>query len=125
MDDTIPIPIMILIPGKRFGEKAVCRLPRDTTTRRYYEELKRQVEAITGDPMEHVNVFTDFGGGREYRYLDMFVNEAGHLQGMQRNERATEIYRNNVMVHEPFPPPAETLPWIAGPAVLFSERVWF
>jgi len=118
------IPILILMPGKK-PETAICRLPTESQSARYHHELKRQVEAITGDPMEHVNVFADFEGGRDFRYLDMFVNEMGHIEGMQRNERATAIYRNNVMVHEAVAPPAETLPWIAGPAVLFSKRVWF
>lgn len=122
--ETTEIPILILMPGKK-PESAICRLPADHISPRYYAALRRQVEAITGDPMEHVNVFTDFNGGNDFRYLDMFVNETGHLNGMRRNERATAIYRNNIMVHEPVPPPRETLPWIAGPAVLFSQRVWF
>jgi hypothetical protein len=124
MMETEEIPILILMPGRK-PEPAVVHLPTDTVSPRYYPALRQQVEAIVGDPMERVNVFADFNGGREFRYLDMFVNESGHLQGMQRNERATEIYRNNVMVHERVAPPAETLPWIAGPAVLFPKRVWF
>jgi hypothetical protein len=91
-----------------------------------YRALKDVIEPITGAPMEHVRVFGDFNGGANYRYLDMFVNELGHLSEppLPRNEAATLIYRRNVLYHEPGKYDPEELPWIAGPAVLFEKIVW-
>jgi hypothetical protein len=78
-----------------------------------------------GDP-EHVRVFTYFAEGEPDRYLDMFVDELGGPKGLPRNDRATVIYRNNVLVHAPaeYPDP-EAMPMIYGTAVLFARRVWF
>lgn len=55
--------------------------------------------------------------------VDMFVDESGLDKGLPRNEKATTIYRNNVMTHEPGTDP-ESLPWVVGDAVLFSRSVW-
>lgn len=67
----------------------------------------------------------NFPGEEQCCYRDLFVNEMGHVRQLQRNELATAIYRNNVLVHDPARNPIpEALPWIAGPAVLFRERVW-
>nr|WP_258045667.1 hypothetical protein [Mesorhizobium sp. NBSH29] len=54
-------------------------------------------------------------------YKDMFVGDDSG--GGIRNVRATEIYRNNWLTHNPGTDP-ESLPAIAGPAVLFHRRVW-
>jgi hypothetical protein len=54
----------------------------------------------------------------------MFVDEDGHGRERPRNEAATTIYRANWLRQHPGVDP-ETLPWIAGPAVLFDRRVWF
>jgi hypothetical protein len=65
---------------------------------------------------EHVNVF--WNG----TYLDMFVDEMGLTNGLPINPRATEVYLNNVRVHQP-----ELLidaTSIHGPAVLFDRKVW-
>lgn len=93
--------------------------------RAFAERFNEAVRGFVGAPWEHVNVFYDFGGNGQFRYRDMFVNENGRLVGMQRNSLATVIYRNNVLTHEPsrYPSP-DVLPWIAGPAVLFREKVW-
>lgn len=55
--------------------------------------------------------------------LDLFVDEGGHEKRLPRNEKATAIYRNNVLSHEPGTDP-ESLPHIAGDAVLFNRPVW-
>lgn len=98
------------------------------TSPKHYLSLKAHVEQITGPPWEHVNVFADFHGGQEFKYLDMFVNEVGRLNDiLPVNPVATAIYQNNLRCHDP-----EELEkvlakgdgWIAGPAVLFEDKVW-
>jgi hypothetical protein len=58
----------------------------------------------------------------------MFVSEYGHMRLTTRerlpiNDRATAIYRNNWMTQYPDTDP-ETLPNIAGIAILFYRTVW-
>lgn len=89
----------------------------------FWHSLKENVEQVTGDPMEHVRVFADFNGGVDYKYLDMFVNELGHMRGLDINVMATSLYQNNVKIHHPNTVVAG-LPLVVGPAVLFEERVW-
>lgn len=68
--------------------------------------------------LEHVSVlFQD-------RPADMFVDEIGLIDGLPRNEAATDIYRSFWRKHHPEDDP-ESLPHIAGPALIFSRRVWF
>lgn len=55
--------------------------------------------------------------------LDLFVDEGGLDKRLPRNEKATAIYRNNVMTQEPGTDP-ESLACIVGDAVLFSRPVW-
>ena len=57
-------------------------------------------------------------------YTDMFVDELGHSEGLPFNEMATAIYRANALAHEQPTPKPEELPWIAGNAIVFHERVW-
>lgn len=74
--------------------------------------------------LEHVSVL--FQGER----ADMFVDEVGVNDGLPRNDLATDIYRANWISQHPanalranFDP--ESLPHIAGTAVLFrGRRVW-
>jgi hypothetical protein len=117
-------PYLAIFPGRREPERCVAHLP-DFSSPRFWPRLREVVEAVTGEPCEHVYVFWDYPGDEHCCYRDLFVNEMGHVRQMPRNELATAIYRNNVLVHEPmgYPVP-EALPWIAGPAVLFRERVW-
>lgn len=83
------------------------------------DAIKRLVTPlIGGGHIEHVAVLHD--GKRR----DMFVDDEGRVKGMPRNDRATAIYRTNWITRHPDCDP-ETLPWIAGPAVLFTRRVWF
>jgi len=80
---------------------------------------------LDGGRLEHVQVYTGdapFRGRRFYR--DMFVDEERHRKNLPRNETATALSRHDALMHEP-PSDPESLPWIAGPAVLFPERrVW-
>lgn len=73
---------------------------------------------ISCDNIEHVTVLHD--GAR----CDMFVDDIGRLKGLPRNDRATAIYRNNQMTRHPDTDP-ESMPFVAGIAVLFYKRVWF
>jgi len=68
-------------------------------------------------PWEHVSVLI------EGRRADMFVDESGHLAGLPRNEAATALYRANWMTRHPDADP-ESIPWIAGVAVLFERIIW-
>ena len=90
-----------------------------------YRELAALIEPLLGDgePLEHVNVL------HEGKYHDMFVSEFGHMRLTTRgplphNPRATAIYRANWLSQHPEIDP-ETMPTIAGTAVLFHRRVWF
>ncbi|MEJ6847487.1 hypothetical protein V3589_14865 [Sinorhizobium fredii] len=118
------IPYLAIFPGMREATQCVAHLP-DFTSPRFWPRLREVVEAVVGDPCEHVNVFWAFPGDGTASYHDLFVNEMGQMRSLPRNELATRIYRNNVLTHDPlrFPTP-EALPWIAGPAVLFRDRVW-
>ena len=71
-----------------------------------------------GAYIEHVNVLTDDG------YTDMFVDEDGFAKALQRNEKATAVYRRNWLEQHPQVNP-ESTNHIVGTAVVFSRRVWF
>lgn len=72
---------------------------------------------IRGD-IERVNVFW------EGRYTDMFVDEVGQLKGLDHNEAATAIYRNNWLTHQDPKADPDSLPSVVGVAVLVSRQVW-
>lgn len=84
----------------------------------YKEIAKLIVPILDGAELEHVTVL------HEGKRADMFVDEMGRMKPLARNERATSIYRTNWMTKHPSVDP-ETLPWIAGTAVLFLRRIWF
>lgn len=68
--------------------------------------------------LEHVSVLF------EGQPTDMFVDEVGVNDGLPRNEQATAIYRTYWLQEHPGDDP-ESLPHIAGTAVLFrGRRVW-
>lgn len=88
-----------------------------------YEMIRRLIEPLLGveEPLEHVTVLHN--GGRR----DMFVSEYGHMELTTRpplpiNRAATQIYRNNWITQYPGTDP-ESMPNIAGIAVLFPDRV--
>lgn len=84
---------------------------------RLVREIITDVIGGDADP-EHVTVWAND------QYLDMFVDEQGVNKKLPMNNIATTIYRANYLAHEPDPGPADQLPYIAGNAVLFLEKVW-
>jgi len=81
-----------------------------------------------GRKLEHVKVWADYDlDGEAFAAMDMFVDDNGMSIGLSRNERATTIYRRATLMGltgVDFNHP-EDLPFIVGPAILFSRRVWF
>lgn len=67
---------------------------------------------------ERVNVLVDDV------YTDMFVDEDGMTKGLPRNEKATAIFRHHWRHQHPQTRP-EALAFIVGPAVVFSQRIWY
>lgn len=67
------------------------------------------------DYAEHVRVF--FGG----KYVSMFVDEDGIAGGLSENPIATDIYHENVRVHDP--KQLLDAPSIYGPAVLLNVNL--
>lgn len=114
--------IVRVMPVDGEAYNAVWSLP-DRDSPRFHTALKAHVAQVTGDQVEHVRVFADFFGGNDFKYLDMFVNELGHITGLPLNVMATAIYQHNVKYHEPNVQHPD-MPTIVGPAVLFEEIVW-
>jgi hypothetical protein len=89
-----------------------------------YETLKQLLgPIIVCAHVEHVSVLADFEGATAYRKSDMFVDEDGHAKGLPLNGNATAIYRRNALLHQGVKD-QDSLPWIAGTAVLFDRIVW-
>lgn len=96
-----------------------------------YALIRALLEPIVAGPLEHVTVLdptkvdadeVDPQADRR----DMFVDEMGHVRKTgprPRNEAATRIYRANWMRAHPDQEP-ESLPFIAGTAVLFERIIW-
>lgn len=82
------------------------------------DQITAVVEAVTGEPFEHVYVLVD----GEIR--DMFVDELGHMRKERkpRNAAATRFYRAAMVMRGAAP---KSLPHIVGDVVLFDRRVWF
>jgi hypothetical protein len=96
-----------------------------------YDRIKKLVEPLIEGPIEHVTVLdpskidADEIDPRADR-RDLFVDELGHVRKTgpkPRNDAATTIYRANWMRMHPTQDP-ESLPFIAGTAVLFDRIVW-
>ena len=105
----------VIMPGDGASRDQSIDWPREPG----YDKLKALIEPlIGGGRLEHVSVLHD--GKRR----DMFVDDKGRMKGLPRNDRATAIYRTNWLTQHPEVDP-ETLPFIAGPAVLFMRRVWY
>ena len=84
-----------------------------------YDKIAALIKPLLGGhDLEHVTVLHD--GERR----DMFVHDEGPLPALPPTDRATAIYRTNWMTQHPSADP-ESLPWIAGTAILFDRRVWF
>ena len=110
----VETPITIFRPGEKPWQGSV-HLPAKPTLAQLHRVLAPTfAPALT----EHVHVLHD---GKP---ADLFVDEWGVNKGLRRNAEATVIYRAAWMSAHPEANP-ETLPWIAGPAVLFHRKVWF
>jgi hypothetical protein len=102
------------------NERRIVELP----ARPDYHELAAVLRPLLDtQTFEHVTVLSDFEGGLDFRPSDMFVDEMGHPKGLPLNGAATAIYRRNALLHQGVSDP-ESLPWIAGPAILFERIVW-
>lgn len=89
-----------------------------------YEEMRQLISGhLDGATIERVSVLWGWKD-REPARLDMFVDAAFQRRGLATNALATRIYRNNTLTQHPHTVP-DQLPYIAGPAVLFSRRIWF
>jgi hypothetical protein len=85
-----------------------------------YEDLRSVVEPhLGGARLMHVRVLCPEIG----HWTDMFIDDMGALKRLPRNEAATKLYRNGFLSKSPNEDP-EKLPYIAGPAVVFSRSVW-
>jgi len=110
----------IYMPGDKPLLTSAVQWPREPG----YNAIKSLIEPIlAGEPLMHVSVLHD--GKRR----DMFVSEIGRMElttrgPLPRNDRATAIYRAKWLTRHPEVDP-ESLPFIAGPAVLFERVVWF
>lgn len=103
--------IYIYRPGQPREEREVNFEPG-------YHGLKNVVEPLLdGADLEHVTVLF------EDKPADMFVDEMGHMKSLPINREATTIYRTNWMKHNPDADP-DSLPTIAGTAVVFDRIVW-
>jgi hypothetical protein len=85
-----------------------------------YEDLRRLIEPhLCGARLMRVRVLCPTLGD----WVDMFIDDMGALKRLPRNDAATTIYRNGHLSKNPNDDP-ETLPYIAGPAVVFLRPVW-
>ena len=101
-------------PGAAQPEVREIELPQ----RPGFHALDELLRPILGGALEHVGVLFD------NKRCDMFVNELGAVEKLDRNEEATKIYRTVSLQRNSKLNP-ETLPYIYGTAVLFERRVWF
>jgi hypothetical protein len=85
-----------------------------------YDDLRSLVEPhLGGARLMHVRVLCPLLG----EWTDMFVDEMAALRRLPRNDAATRIYRNGFLSKRPDDDP-ETLPYVAGAAVVFLRTVW-
>lgn len=87
------------------------------------KQLRRLIESLlAGGGIEHVRVFW------QGVYTSMFVDGMSSVHGLPVNAKATEIYHNNVRIHDPSRYAAQKargdMPSIHGPAILFDRDVW-
>ncbi len=89
-----------------------------------YDEINAVVRPLIrtlltkSDYFEHVTVL------HEGERRDMFVDDEGQAKNLDRNEKATTVYRHNWLTAHPETEP-ETVPYIYGDAVLFGRRIWY
>ena len=101
-------------------EKPTLRAHAEMSANPTLRELKAAIGPhFGGAEFEHVAILKPNG----HSAADMFVNETGIVKGLPRNDEATRLYRANWLKRHPKDDP-ESLPYIAGAAVVFEERVW-
>jgi hypothetical protein len=119
---TTTLNMLVIVPNGRWPTKPYpMEVPVNKLGEPDFEVLRPKImQALApASDYEHVLVFW------WNRYTDMFVDETGVLKGLPVNERATEIYLNNLRVHAPGSDALILPPSIHGPAVLFDKKVWF
>jgi hypothetical protein len=123
----------IFRPGEDEPEVCDVECREDEHRRPVFEDLIPEINAALkmapGVHYEHVKVFW------KDEHLDAFVDEfssladpngvveVGRSEPLPVNEKATEIYHNNVRVHEPRL--LKGAASIHGTMVLFDRPVWF
>src|SRR5579871_670214 len=60
-----------------------------------------EMQNIVGGYIEHVRVLGEINREGDFIYTSMYVNETGLLDGLPRNEKATEIYQRNIRAQFP------------------------
>lgn len=85
-----------------------------------YHRIAKLVNPIVEGELEQVSIR---GAGGKPR--DMFVNDVGRIEGRQRNEAATKLYRAAWVKAHPRRDP-ESVPGldIRGVAVVFDQVIW-
>src|SRR3954454_17749208 len=61
----------------------------------------KQMQEIVGGHVEHVRVLDRIEKNGRLVHTSMYVNETGMLDGLPRNQTATEIYQRNVRAQFP------------------------
>ena len=94
-----------------------------------YDAIAMLVGPIVGGPIEHVRILDPAKATAEHigraDYRDMFVDEMSLMRDppAPRNAMATALYRaNRLRVHPQDAP--ESLPIVAGVAVVFERVIW-
>jgi GNAT superfamily N-acetyltransferase len=110
----VKTPYGIYLPGKAEPERRDVDWPHDPG----YDRIRDLIRPLLdGGKLEHVTVL------HNGKPADMFVDEDFQDKGLPRNDAATAIYRAYSLKCQPGTDP-ETLPAIAGPAIIFERRVW-
>jgi hypothetical protein len=60
----------------------------------------KEMQKIVGGLIEHVKVLDRIENGR-FIYTSMFVSDTGLIDGLPRNQKATEVYQRNVRAAYP------------------------
>lgn len=96
----------------------------------YFQKLLLPILGPHSD-FEQVSVWVDYAAldatTGDFAARDMFVDDRGKMKMLPRNDVATVLYRNAVMMGKTryaAPPDPEMLSMIYGTAILFERKVW-
>ncbi len=119
---------VVMYPNHPANRPAEENLPEDEA------QLIALIRSLLGGANpEHIPVVTDYNFGNQYQNLDLFVDADRDHKKLAYNEAATKHYRcesieaakaESARTHTKNVLDPESLPWIAGPAVLFNRKVW-